>query len=146
MDTQAKKRRRATDNAFEYDSDSDDEVRNMTEDGWPRFILVKPADENRPLTALSPFAVNKAFEGVAPGLSDIKRLRDGSFLVNCKSKRQSELLMRRDGTNFVDRPIKVEVHRTLNSCKGVIRCRDLASSTEGEIKKELASQGVIDVY
>lgn len=148
MGTNANKRRRRTemDNDFGNDSDSDAEVRSQMEDAWPRYILVKPADDDKPLNGLSPFAVNKAFEGVTPGLSDIKRLRDGSFLVHCKSRRQSELLMKRDGSLFVDRPIKVEVHRTLNSCKGVIHCRDLASSTEGEIKRELASQGVTDVH
>ena len=56
--------------------------------------------------------------------------------VKCNSKRQSELLLKRDGSVFIDRPVKVEIHRNLNSCKGVIRCRDLNQLSEvGEIKK-----------
>ena len=130
---------------YDHDSDSDCEVMNQTPDPWARFILVKPADESKPLSSLSPFDVSKAFEGICNGLSNVKRLKDGSFLVKCNSKKQSELLLKRDGSVFIDRPIKVEIHRHLNSCKGVIRCRDLNQLSEGEIKKEMSSQSVIDV-
>ena len=123
------------DNENDHDSDSDCEVMNQMPDAWARFILVKPADESKPLSSLSPFAVSKAFEGICNGLLNVKRLKEGSFLVKCNSKRQSELLLKRDGSVFVDRPIKVESHRNLNSCKGVIRCRDLDQLSEGEIKK-----------
>ena len=90
----------------DHDSDSDCEVMNQTPDAWARFILVKPADESKPLSSLSPFAISKAFEGICNGLSNVKRLKD-SFLVKC-NKRQNGLLLKRDGSVFVDRPIKVE--------------------------------------
>ena len=46
---------------------------------------------------------------------------------------------------FVDRPVRVSVHKTLNSSRGVIRCRDLADMSEVEIRDELKGQGVVGV-
>jgi len=37
-------------------------------------------------------------------------------------------------------------HKTLNSCKGVIRCRPLVDCDKEEILHELQSQGVTDIY
>ena len=45
---------------------------------WPRFLLVKGTDNERPLSKLSPFAVNKA-TGSNP--FNIKKLRNGDILV-----------------------------------------------------------------
>ncbi|KAG8235045.1 hypothetical protein J437_LFUL017342, partial [Ladona fulva] len=41
-----------------------------------------------------------------------------------------------------DIPIRVEVHRSLNTCRGVISSYDLLYVSEEEITKEMASQGV----
>jgi len=41
-------------------------------------------------------------------------------------------------------PVKVTLHRSLNTCKGVIRPRDVASCSVEEIVKELGPQGVTD--
>ena len=46
---------------------------------------------------------------------------------------------------FIDRPVRVSIHKTLNSSRGVIRCRDLADMTEVEIRDELKDQGVAGV-
>ena len=42
------------------DSDTDNEL-FLTKDNWPRFIVVKSASEERPLSKLSPFAVQKGY-------------------------------------------------------------------------------------
>ena len=46
---------------------------------------------------------------------------------------------------FIDRPVKVSIHKTLNSSWGVIRCQDLADLLEVEIRDELKDQGVVGV-
>ena len=46
---------------------------------------------------------------------------------------------------FVDRPVRVSVHKTLNSSRGVTRCRDHADMLEVEIQDELKDQGVVGV-
>ena len=40
-------------------------------------------------------------------------------------------------TRFVDRPVRVSIHKALNSSRGVIPCRELSGMTEAEIKKEV---------
>jgi len=41
-------------------------------------------------------------------------------------------------------PVKVSPHRTLNSCKGVVQSRELASCDVSEIIDELKPQGVTE--
>ena len=65
----------------ENDSDSD---YDMYENNFnfPRFLVVSSASEELPLKKLSPFAIQKAFIGIAGnGLKSTKKLRDGSFLT-----------------------------------------------------------------
>ena len=105
---------------------------------WPRFLLVK-SDESLPVTKLSPFAIDKGFQALISGrLRSIKRLRDGTFLVECDTKKQSDLLLK--SQKLVDRPMIVSIHPTLNSSRGVIRCRELAGMSETDIRDELSEQ------
>ena len=91
-----KKRTRPDDDS---DSDTDNELFLMN-DNWPRFIVVKTASEERLLSKLSPFAVQKGFQAIARTLKSTKRLRDGSFLVECSRRAQAENLLKR--ATFVD--------------------------------------------
>ncbi|WP_419608011.1 hypothetical protein, partial [Thiolapillus sp.] len=96
------------------------------------------------MSKLSPFAVQKGFQAIAGTLKSTKRLRDGSFLVECSRRTQAENLLKT--VHFVDRPVHVSVHKTLNSSRGVIRCRDLSDMSETEIRDELQTQGVVEVH
>ena len=49
-------------------------------------------------------------------------------------------------TRFVDRPVRVSIHKALNSSCGVIRCRELSGMTEVEVRTELQEQGVVEVH
>ena len=102
----SKKRTRTEDDT---DSATDNEL-FLTKDNWPMFIVVKSASEERPLSKLSPFAVQKGFQAIAETLKSTKRLRDGSFLVECSRKTQAENLLKT--VNFVDRPVHVLYIRT----------------------------------
>ena len=62
-------------------------------------------------------------------------------MVECDTKKQSDLLLK--SQKLVDRPMKVSIHPTLNSSRGVIRCRELAGMSETDIRDELSEQGVI---
>eukprot|EP00745_Piridium_sociabile_P035476 TRINITY_DN619_c0_g2_i1.p1 TRINITY_DN619_c0_g2~~TRINITY_DN619_c0_g2_i1.p1 ORF type:complete len:451 (-),score=53.34 TRINITY_DN619_c0_g2_i1:176-1528(-) len=125
------------------DSDSDAEVRKQV-GSWPSWLLIDAADESKPLSGLSPFAIAKGIKGLSGEPKSIKKLRNGSLLVECATQMHSHMLMK--SKSLIDRPIRVSPHRTLNSSKGVIRCRDLRGVSEAEMKTELASQGVTDVY
>ena len=123
--------------------DFDNEMLMKSETNWPRFLIVESASEDLPLQKLSPFAVQKSFQAIAGTLNNIKRLRDGSFLVECGKRAQAQNLLRTN--RFSDRPVKVSIHKTLNSSRGVIRCLDLADMSEVEIRDELKDQGMAGV-
>ena len=125
------------------DTDSENEMLMKSETNWPRFLIVESVSEDLPLQKLSPFAIQNGFQGIAGTLMNIKRLRDGSFLIECDKRTMAQNLL---WTNrFIDRPVKVSIHKTLNSSRGVIRCRDLADMSEVEIQDELKDQGVVGV-
>ena len=127
----------------DLDSDSENES-FLTNDNWPRFIVLSSASKEKPPSKLSLFAAQKGFQAIAGTLKSTKRLKDGSFLVECSRRAQAENLLKT--ATFVDRPVHVCVHKTLNSSKGVIRCRELSDLSEVEIKDELKAQGVVEVH
>ena len=127
----------------DLDSDSENKRSYNSYNNWPRFLVVESSNDNLPLSKLSPFAVQKGFQAVAGTLKIIKRLRDGSFLVECGKRAQAQNLLRTN--RFIDRPVRVSIHKTLNSSQGVIRCQDLADMSEVEIRDELKDQGVAGV-
>ena len=107
-------KKRLRDNDQDSDSDSENE-RSYNCNNWPRFLVVESSNDDLPLSKLSPFAVQKGFQAVAGTLKNIKRLRDGSFLVECGKKAQAQNLLRTNRS--IDRPVRVSVHKTLNSLR-----------------------------
>ena len=124
----------------------DSKIENFldTTANWPRFLVVELASVDLPLSKLSPFTIQKGFQAIAGTLKSIKRLRDGSFLVECARKLQAMGLLKT--TQFIDRPMCVSIYKALNSSHGFIRCRELSSMTEEENKTELQEQGVVEVH
>ena len=120
--------------------------KNSVPNAWARFLMIEGTDPAHPLQRLSIFAVNKFLEGVSPDFGDVKHLRDGSLLVQCKSQKASDRLLKRSGSVVVNCQIRVSPHKGLNSCKGVIRCRELRGLSEVEIRTELKDQGVTEVH
>ena len=53
----------------------------------PRFLIIESTDSDKPLTKLSPFALQKGIKGLAGVPKDVNRLRSGHVLieVDCKS-------------------------------------------------------------
>lgn len=108
-----------------------------------KYLLIKNADGEE-LKRVSPFIVNKAITACCGEPTNIKRLRDGSFLVECNNDAQAHKLLKL--TSFYDVVnVKVEPHKILNRSKGVIRSYDLMSCTEEEICQELKSLNVVEV-
>ena len=150
------KRKRLNDNDDEilaqHDSDSDEEVRTTATDSgvtdaWARFLLIESEDEDKPLSKVSPFAINKWLQSISTsGFQSIKKLRSGAILVDCANERASRFLRSLKDPAIIQVPVKVKVHSTLNSSKGVIKCRDLQGIPEIDIRKELESEGVMDVH
>ena len=105
---------------------------------WPRFLLVKGTNDERPLYKLSPFAVIVAVLGSDP--FNIKKLRNGSILVEVDKETQSQKLLKTTKLNLtMDSaiPIDISSHYSLNTKKGVIRCPDIKDCTNDEILEGL---------
>ena len=88
------KNKRLRDNDQDLDTDSDNERSYNSCNNWPRFLVMESSSDDLPLSKLSPFAVQKGFQAVAGTLKNIKRLRDGSFLVECARKSQAWVFSR----------------------------------------------------
>ena len=107
---------------------------------YPRFLLIKPADPDKPIARLSPFAIAKAIQGLAGEPKQVQKLRSGDLLVEVTRKSHSDNLLK--STLFAGVPVKVEAHTSLNTSKGIIRCKQLVDCSEEELLSELSEQGV----
>jgi hypothetical protein len=128
-------------NRNESESDSDSELFKSNE--WPRFLIICPVSESQSLGKLSPFAVAKAIRGLAGEPKDVKILQSGSILVECLKKQQSDNLLK--SKMFVNIPVKVSPHHSLNFCKGVVRSRELRNCSEADMLENLRDQSVVEV-
>ena len=103
------------------DYDSDDEIRQTTSyagvtRAWPKYLVLEPLDEAKPLSVFLVFAIDTATRGISSSLEVKNKQRDGSILIYCKTEKASRQLRAWDGKIFVERPVSVSVHRRLNSC------------------------------
>lgn len=110
-----------------------------------RYVLIKrdgmPGED---LKKVTPFTISKVIESCAGKPANIKKLRDGTILVECHTDTQSGKLLKL--TNFTDDiKIKAEPHGKLNYSKGVIRSYDLMCASETEILLNLKDQKVESV-
>ena len=111
--------------------------------GSRKYLVVRCRNEGETLTKVSPFLIRRVFSAAVTGdILSAKKLRNGTLLVKTLNEAQSEKLLAMDNINGI--PVEVQVHRTLNTCRGVITNYDLLYVSDDEIKEEMASQGVID--
>ena len=118
-------------------STSDDDAFDFVQ-----WFIVQGTDDTIPLRSLSPFALGKTLKAQIGTLASVQRLQRGDLLIKTDNAKYAEMLLATKALAHV--PVKVAPHRTLNSCKGVVRSRELASCDTAEIIDELKSQGVID--
>lgn len=110
------------------DSGDDSELPLRT---CPTFLVMTGTDETNPLRKLSPFLIYKGVQSIGDKSIGIKRLNSGDILLTVSKRSYAEKFLK--CTNFVNTPVKVTPHNSLNSCKGVVRDRDLADSSPEEI-------------
>ncbi|GFU10899.1 uncharacterized protein TNCV_960641 [Trichonephila clavipes] len=91
----------------------------------------------------SPFAVHKALIGIGGEPKTVKRLRSGELLIETHSAIQTKSFLL--AKTFLNSPLIVTPHKSLNSCRGVISEPDLLSISESEILEGFSDQGVIQV-
>ena len=112
---------------------------------WPRFLILSSTQSGTGLNSISPFLLTKSVYALAGTPLQIKRLRSGDFLIECRDQRQSNSLLSTKSLGSTGITVDVQPHRSLNSSKGVIRCPELDHTPLDEISSELKSQGVSGV-
>ena len=123
---------------------SEDEMQPTTftfkaNENFPKFLVIQSKEEKQ-ITSLSPFISEKQIESLIGTPKNVKILKNGTLLVETNRKSQSENLLKI--TKFFNLNVTVTEHKTLNSCKGIIRDRILKHETEKNITEYLKQQGV----
>ena len=109
---------------------------------FPRFLMMMSGDDEKSLSRLSTFAIQKGIQGLVGEPKTIKRLRSGDLLIEVDRESHSTKLLKI--TELANVPVKVSPHRTLNTSKGVLRTPELKNTTREELIDQLKQQGVTD--
>ena len=129
------------------DSDSETEPFTFTASSktthFPTFIVIESKDPSNPVTKLSPFVIEKQLHGILGTPKSVKKLKNNTILVQCFTRQQSENLLK--NKKIFQQNVNIYPHKTLNSCKGIVRCKDLSLCSIAEIEDGLKSQGVSSV-
>ena len=120
---------------MDSDSESDGEIGI---DSWPRFLIMESMDSDKPLSKLSPFALQKGIQGLAGVPKDVNRLRSGQILIQVDRKSHCKNLLQ--SNMIADVPIRISPHKSLNFKNIIIRCRDLRGCSDDEILKSEGSK------
>ncbi|GFV02200.1 uncharacterized protein TNCV_3516551 [Trichonephila clavipes] len=98
---------------------------------------------NNEMSKKSLFAIQKALKEIGIDPKSVKRLRSGDLLIETTSalQKRSFLLAK----SFLNNPVTISPHKTLNSCRGVISEPDLLTTPETKILEGFSVQGVIQV-
>ncbi|GFW51841.1 uncharacterized protein TNCV_1187731 [Trichonephila clavipes] len=106
-----------------------------------RFLILSLT--NTDMSKKSPFAIHKALIGIGGKPKSVKRLRSGDLLIETSSALQTKSFLL--AKSFLDSPITISPHKTLNSCRGVISESDLLTTPDAEILDGFSDQDVIQV-
>ena len=87
--------------------------------------------------------IEKQIESMIGTAKSVKKLKNGTLLVETTRKTQTENLKKQ--TSFFGVPVEVTEHKSLNSSKGIIRNPIVRSETEENILEYLKPQGVTHV-
>ena len=127
--------------------DSDDDIDASTlfraQENFPKFIIIESTNKETKVTSLSPFVIKKQIESMIGTPKSVKKLKNGTLLVETTRKMQTDILLK--SKKFFNLPVEVKPHKTLNSSKGIIRDRNLKGESEKNILEYLENQGVTAV-
>ena len=104
------------------DSESDTETQQSS---FPHFIVLESI-EDKPMSKLSPFVIEKTLSGLFTPVS-VKKLGNGTLLVEVNKKPYADILLKIK--SFGGLKIKAFAHLSLNTSKGVVRSSELSLCT-----------------
>jgi hypothetical protein len=140
------KKKRKQQNSIDLSSDDDvvqtsDKQTNSTNVHFPRFLVVT-AKDNQPIK-LSIFGIQKLVSCAIGDVKEAKKLRNGTVLLEVKTQSQADKALSMSA--WVDQEVQITAHRSLNTSRGIIRCREFRDSDDVEILNALGGQGVTAV-
>ncbi|XP_046686454.1 uncharacterized protein LOC124372131 [Homalodisca vitripennis] len=110
----------------------------------PLFLVFKHKNESDNLSKVSPFVINKALVGAGGSPLSVRKLRNGTILVEAVNALQAQKFL--SMKTFYDQvEITVQPHESLNSSKGIVFSREMLCCSEAELKEELKDSLVTDV-
>ena len=136
-------------NPAESDAHSDadpDPNQRFPDNDWPRFLVIKSTDD-KSIIKHNFFVISKAIQGIAGTVKNVTPQRNSDIIVVQVDQRQQAINLL-DTSLLHDIPVQITAHRTMNTCKGVIRCNIIEDLTDKQILEHLkeSSQRVNDVY
>ncbi|GFV20742.1 uncharacterized protein TNCV_1784041 [Trichonephila clavipes] len=84
--------------------------------------------------------VTSLYVGIGGEPKSVKRLRSGDLLIETTSALQTKSFLL--AKSFLNSPVTVFPHKSLNSCRGVISEPDLLGTSDSEILEGFSGQGV----
>ena len=104
--------------------------------GWSPYVkfMVISSQDNRKVAAKSRFKIQRELVKILGALHGVTKQRSSDLMVEPRSKEQERKL--ENVISFLDIPVTVGPHRSLNTSRGVIKHSDFQDCTDGEFVDE----------
>ena len=140
------KKRKADESLHVSEHENVGEEKVVSSGSFTPFLVAEPTTDKQ--IDLSIFGLQKYLLCALGEIKSVKKLRNGSVLIEVKSKSQADRALAMKvwlGASLNEIPVKVTPHRSLNTSKGVIRSPDLRDSSDDEVLEALQPEGVTSV-
>jgi hypothetical protein len=104
-------------------------------------LVVEPTEGHT--INLSIFGIQKLLKCAIGEVKNVKKLRNGAVLIEVASKAQADNALKMH--TWISTSVKVTPHRSMNTCKGVIRCREIRDCSDDEVLEALCHEGVTHI-
>ena len=118
------------------------------DDHIPRYLIASSLPqsdsiETKPLSSYNVFQMEKGLNYISRDYLDITEMRSGDLMIKTTNMKSAQKFLK---AKYIDTvPVKIEMHKTLNSIQGRIFSRKIIDIPENEIIKSLEDQKVIDI-
>lgn len=120
----------------------------QTEEHIPRYLVASalPANETsepKSLASYNVFQIEKGLNHISKDYIEVNEMRSGDLMIKTPNLKVAEMFLKAKLIDVV--PVKITLHKTLNSTQGRIFSRKIINLSQEELLQALALQKVIDV-
>lgn len=114
----------------------------------PRYLVasaikISESVEVKPLSAYNVFQIEKGLNFITRDYLDVTEMRSGDLMIKASNLKAAQKFLKAKHIDIV--PVKIEMHKTLNSVQGRIFSRKIINIPEDELIKSLEDQKIIDI-